>query len=74
MEENQGVPKDAEVLGAFLLAVRIIKWPNGSVSSDVQVKNDNVPAEITLMQVKAWLNNQKNKYYEWFDNRYGSML
>ena len=73
-ENTEKALGNAEIVGTFLLSVRAIKFTGGNVITDVHAKNKNLPMEIVLMHVKAWLHNKEQRYYEWFANEFGDSL
>ena len=62
------MPKEEpKVIGKFALGILLCKYPDGKVEFRFQSKNQGIPIEIILTQVRAWLRNQENKYFDNFD-------
>ena len=64
MPKEQEEPK---IIGKFALGILLCRYSNGKVEYRFQAKNENIPIEIILAQVKAWLRNQENQYFDNFD-------
>ena len=76
MAENKenDAPKNPEIIGSFLLAVQGVRFPNGETSINIRTKNKSLPFEVVLMQIKSWLRNRENKYYEVFDKNFDNLF
>ena len=51
------MPERPTEIGRFGLGIRIIRHPDGKVEYQTQSANENVPVEIVLMQIRAFLRN-----------------
>lgn len=51
----------------FAFGIRIQKLPDGKVAYQTQSQNQGVPNEIVIMQMKAFLRNLENDYFNDFD-------
>ena len=60
-------PEEPKEIGRFALGIILYKHPDNRVEYRFQSKNQNIPLEIVLLQVKAWLRNQENKYFSNYD-------
>ena len=60
-------PEEPKEIGRFAFGIILYKYPNGRVEYRFQSKNQGIPLEIILMQVKAFLRNQENQYFDKYD-------
>lgn len=51
----------------FILAIRLTKYSNGQTLCQFQSKNNGVPIETVIMQLKAFLNSAGKEYFDKFD-------
>lgn len=59
--------EEPKVIGKFALGILLCKHDDGKVEYRFQSKNQNIPIEIILTQLRAWLRQQENKYNDNFD-------
>lgn len=64
---EKGPEDEPKVIGKFALGILLCKYSDGKAEFRFQSKNENIPIEIILTQVKAWLRNQENIYFDNFD-------
>ena len=64
--------EEPKVIGKFALGILLCRYSDGSVEFRFQSKNENIPIEIILTQVRAWLRNQENIYFDNFDKHTSS--
>jgi hypothetical protein len=57
-----------QVVGRFALGIKIIKSPDGKVRVEYKTQNENMPVEMVIMKLDAFLRNMKNDYYAEFDS------
>ncbi|RJQ16844.1 hypothetical protein C4573_02150 [Candidatus Woesearchaeota archaeon] len=56
-------------IGRFGLAITAF-YNNGNFEVLVQSANEGIPIELVLMQLKAFLRNQENNYFNNFDKAF----
>lgn len=54
-------------IGRFAFWLRIFKHSDGNLEYKAQSVNDNMPIEIVIMQLKAFLNNLEKEYFNAFE-------
>ena len=60
-------PEEPKEIGRFAFGIILYKFSDGRVEYRFQSKNRGIPLEIILMQVKAFLRNQENQYFDKYD-------
>ena len=50
----------------FGLGIRALRYPDGKVEFKVESANKGVPREIVIMQIKAFLKNLEDEYFDDF--------
>ena len=57
------MPEQTE-LGRFALGIRVVANTDGKARYQLQSANHNVPVEIIVMQLKAFLNSLEKEYFD----------
>ena len=61
------MPSEPNEVGRFVFGIRLYRYPDGTVEYRTQSRNQGIPIEIVLMQLKAFLRNQENDYFDKYD-------
>ena len=61
------MPKNSELVGMFGLGIKAFRRPSGKIEHQLQSSNKNIPIEIALMQVRAFLRHMEQDYFDRFD-------
>ena len=61
-------PQDPKVIGRFAFGITVYRYPDGRIEYRSQSRNQGVPIEIVLMQLKAFIRNQENEYFDNYDS------
>ncbi len=56
-------------VGHFVINMKAFIRENGSLSYSFEFGNENIPLEIVLMHIRAFLGNQEREYFADFDGR-----
>ena len=59
--------EEPKEVGRFAFGIILYRYPDGRVEYRFQSKNQGIPIEIILMQLKAFLRNQENEYFDRYD-------
>ena len=54
-------------IGRFAYLLKVSKLPDGNLQYEPEAMNDNIPIEIIIMQLKAFLNNIEKDYFDTFE-------
>lgn len=60
--------QDPKVIGRFAFGITLYRYSDGTVEYRTQSRNQGIPIEIVLMQIKAFLRNQENEYFDRYDS------
>ena len=60
-------PEEPQEVGRFAFGIILYRYPDGRVEYRFQSKNQGIPIEIILIQLKAFLRNQENGYFDRYD-------
>jgi hypothetical protein len=60
------MPPEKEV-GRFAFVLRALARPDGKTRFEAKSMNQNVPTELAIMQLRAFLRNLENEYFENYD-------
>ena len=56
----------------FAVGIRLFHYPDGKQEWKVESVNEGVPAEIVLVQLRAFLRNMENEYFDAFDKNFSN--
>lgn len=59
--------KEPKEIGRFAFGIRLFRYSDGRTEWRLQSANEGVPNEIVIMQMKAFLRNLENDYFDNFD-------
>lgn len=63
------MPEGLTELGRFALGIKIFRNSDGSISYQTKDVNEGVPIEIVIMQIKAFLKDLEDNYYQKYEKR-----
>ncbi|MEM5797336.1 MAG: hypothetical protein QXD72_02050 [Candidatus Aenigmatarchaeota archaeon] len=58
---------DGREIGKFVYWLKVFKLPDGSLQYEPQAINENIPVEIIIMQLKAFVNKLEKDYFGDFE-------
>ncbi len=58
------MPEEPIEIGRFVFGIRILRYPDGSISYVTQSGNENVPIEVVIMQIKTFLKDSEESYFK----------
>ena len=58
------MPEEPKIIGRFAFGITLYKYPDNRVEYRTQSRNEGIPIEIVLMQLRAFLRNQENDYFD----------
>ena len=58
---------DEKMVGVFALGLRAFQQPSGQIVWRLDSRNQGIPMEIILTQIRAWLKSMENDYFNNFD-------
>lgn len=61
------MPESSTEIGRFGFGIRIIRHEDGRVEYQTESANQGVPTEIIIMQIKAFLKNLEDEYFDSFN-------
>lgn len=59
--------EERKITGRFVFGIQIAQNPDGTENVETTSKNNNIPEEILIMQMKAYLKNIEKKYFDNFN-------
>lgn len=65
--DGKRMTDEGREIGKFLFGLKVFKKPDGSFEYKIQSLNDNIPVEIVIMQLKAFLASLEKEYFESFE-------
>ena len=61
------MPEEPKIIGRFAFGITLYRHPDGKIEYRTQSRNEGIPTEIVLMQLRAFLRNQENDYFDKYD-------
>lgn len=61
------MPEEPTEIGRFAFGIRVLKHDDGRVELKTQSFNESIPQEMIIMQLKAFLRNLENDYFDNYD-------
>ena len=59
-----------EVTGEFAVGIRLLRYPDGKMAWKIDSVNKGVPVEVIMIQLRAFLRNMENEYFDAFDKNF----
>lgn len=58
------MPEEPKIIGRFAFGITLYEHSDGRIEYRTQSRNESIPLEIILMQLRAFLRNQENEYFD----------
>jgi len=58
---------EPEEIGRFAFGIKLLRYSDARTEWNLQSANEGVPIEIVIMQMKVFLRNLENDYFDNFD-------
>jgi len=62
--------KNLNEIGRFIFSIRLLEYPDGVIDWQVNSLNKDIPTEIVLMLIRAFLRNNERKYFNNYDRTF----
>lgn len=61
------MPEEPREIGRFAYLLKVFRLPDGNLQYEPQAMNENMPIEVIIMQLKAFLNKLEKDYFDTFE-------